>query len=231
MNITDGRKVWIAVFAMSFAFHAALLCLPMYRPSKKPENRQIINIEIKEIPKPIKKDPPKPAPKKVEKPKPVQKPKPAVRKPAKPKPAEIKEPVPKPVESVAEPVPEEMPLPAAGGAEEAGVPEGGDPDGSPSGVEGGTGSGPPDGIVDASSLTVLKKVLPSYPSFSRKRREEGRVTVIVTIEDGAVVAAEVENSSGFSRLDTSALEAVKQWRFDQRPPLRARVPFVFKLTN
>jgi hypothetical protein len=36
-------------------------------------------------------------------------------------------------------------------------------------------------------LRVVKKVLPDYSSFSRKRKEEGTVKVIATVTDGRVV--------------------------------------------
>ena len=115
---------------------------------------------------------------------------------------------------------------------------GGEPAGS--GYGGGQGAGPADGgtsggtggteeAVDVNTLVVTKKVLPDYPSFSRKRREEGTVKIIITIEKGGVTKAEVESSSGYERLDASALRAVKQWRFDSSGTVRARVPFTFRL--
>ena len=83
--------------------------------------------------------------------------------------------------------------------------------------------------MDVGTLVVTKKVLPDYPSFSRKRREEGTVKIIITIENGGVTKAEVEASSGYERLDASALRAVRQWRFDSPGTVRARVPFAFRL--
>jgi len=88
-----------------------------------------------------------------------------------------------------------------------------------------------DQLVDAASLLVIKKVIPDYPAFSRKRKEEGTVKIIVTIENGKVVKTEIEESSGFERLDASAVRAVKQWRFDNNGIVRARVPFIFKLAK
>ena len=83
--------------------------------------------------------------------------------------------------------------------------------------------------VDVSTLAVLKMITPDYPAFSRKRGEEGTVKIIVAVENGAVTAAEVEVSSGFARLDASAMRAVRQWRFGGRLCARVRVPFVFRL--
>ena len=53
--------------------------------------------------------------------------------------------------------------------------------------------------------------------------------IIITIENGGVTKAEVEASSGYERLDASALRAVRQWRFDSPGTVRARVPFAFRL--
>lgn len=97
----------------------------------------------------------------------------------------------------------------------------------------GTGKGAGDsgtsGIADLSSLEVLKKVIPEYPLFSRKRREEGTSVIIAKVENGSVVAALVESSSGHGRLDESALRAIKGWRFNVSGTIRVRIPFVFSL--
>ncbi len=87
----------------------------------------------------------------------------------------------------------------------------------------------PERVVEIDSLEVVKKVLPDYSSFSRKRKEEGTVKIIVTVTEGRVVSAEVESSSGYLRLDESALRAVKQWLFKNSGTVRVRVPVVFRL--
>jgi protein TonB len=88
-------------------------------------------------------------------------------------------------------------------------------------------------LVEAESLRITKRVVPEYPVFSRKRREEGTVSVIMTIVRGSVEKAEIERSSGYERLDASALRAARQWRFDtgDTTVLRARVSFSFKLSG
>ena len=111
-----------------------------------------------------------------------------------------------------------------GGGESAGGGSGSGSGSAGGGLAGGTGE-----TVDVGTLVVTKKVLPDYPSFSRKRREEGTVKIIITIENGGVTKAEVEASSGYERLDASALRAVRQWRFDSPGTVRARVPFAFRL--
>ena len=95
--------------------------------------------------------------------------------------------------------------------------------------EGGVGGGNSGAIVDAYTLKVTKKVIPDYPSFSRKRREEGTVTIIVTIENNIVTKTEIEQSCGYSRLDAAAQKAASQWNFDSENKIRARIPFAFKL--
>ncbi len=94
---------------------------------------------------------------------------------------------------------------------------------------GASASGMGDTLVEVDSLQIIKKVIPEYPAFSRKRKEEGIVKIIITIDNGRVLKAEVEQSCGFARLDSSALRAVKQWLFDHNGIVRARVPISFKL--
>lgn len=86
-----------------------------------------------------------------------------------------------------------------------------------------------DALVGIESLQIVKKVTPDYPPFSRKRGEEGQVTIIITIENGVVTNAEIEKSSGFDRLDRSAVCAVKKWVFSYTGRIKARLPVNFKL--
>ena len=50
--------------------------------------------------------------------------------------------------------------------------------------------------------------------MSRRLGEEGQVILLLTVDQrGRVVAAKVEKTSGFERLDTAALvEATRRWR-------------------
>jgi protein TonB len=64
---------------------------------------------------------------------------------------------------------------------------------------------------------------PRYPPESRRSGEEGLVVLRVLInETGAVARIEIEQSSGHSRLDVAAWQAVKRARF--RPYLENGVP-------
>jgi len=60
----------------------------------------------------------------------------------------------------------------------------------------------------------LDNPAPAYPSLSRRLREEGTVRLRVYVErDGAPGQLEVQQSSGYPRLDAAALTTVKRWRF------------------
>ncbi|XOT94497.1 energy transducer TonB, partial [Alcaligenes pakistanensis] len=59
-----------------------------------------------------------------------------------------------------------------------------------------------------------RRPVPVYPRASERRREQGRVVVRVVIStQGSVLEAKVQNSSGYERLDESALRAVRTARF------------------
>jgi protein TonB len=81
-----------------------------------------------------------------------------------------------------------------------------------------TGSDASAGVSTLEPPTKLFLVEPRYPPESLARGEEGLVKVRIRIgESGRVVDAEVIESSGFPRLDSSALETAQLWRF---PPIR-----------
>ncbi len=63
-------------------------------------------------------------------------------------------------------------------------------------------------------VTVLQRVVPMYPRLSVRLLEEGTTVVRVTVNDsGRVSDVHVLRTSGFRRLDESALHALRQWRF------------------
>ena len=70
-------------------------------------------------------------------------------------------------------------------------------------------------IVVQNVAYVDKKICtPKYPRVSRKRGERGRVLVRVFINrDGSSEKVEIEQSSGFSRLDEAAMNSAKKCRF------------------
>ena len=55
---------------------------------------------------------------------------------------------------------------------------------------------------------------PVYPSLSRRNSEEGRVMLKVRVSaQGNALDVAISKSSGYSRLDTAAADAVTRWRF------------------
>lgn len=55
---------------------------------------------------------------------------------------------------------------------------------------------------------------PRYPIESRRKHEQGTVVLALTLgTDGAVEAVSIARSSGFSRLDDAARDAVRKWRW------------------
>lgn len=86
------------------------------------------------------------------------------------------------------------------------------------------------------SVACPERTPPRYPPLARRMGEEGTVVLRVELDEhGKVYAARVTGSSGFTRLDEAALEAVRNWRCNpaQRDgqPVRAVAlqPFKFIL--
>ena len=97
---------------------------------------------------------------------------------------------------------------------------------------------PPPPVVTAARFDAdyLNNPAPEYPSLSRRRREEGRVHLLVRVNaDGSAAEVSVQGSSGFQRLDDAAQEAVRRWRFvparrgEQPIAASVVVPIVFRL--
>lgn len=77
--------------------------------------------------------------------------------------------------------------------------------------------------LSASSVQYASTVDPDYPRLSRRNGEAGRVLVRVFIDEaGTPRQVQVATSSGFERLDASALAAVLKFRF--RPPTESGQP-------
>jgi periplasmic protein TonB len=68
--------------------------------------------------------------------------------------------------------------------------------------------------LPTSKADYLHNPPPDYPRMSKRLGEQGRVVVKVLIgEDGRPQKAELFTSSGFERLDKSAMEAAMRWRY------------------
>jgi periplasmic protein TonB len=64
-------------------------------------------------------------------------------------------------------------------------------------------------------VAYLNNPAPEYPKLSKRAGEEGRVLLKVLVSaEGRPESVEISKGSGFERLDTAALNAVKQWRFE-----------------
>ena len=82
----------------------------------------------------------------------------------------------------------------------------------------------------------LNNPAPAYPAQSRQFGEQGKVLLRVLVKaDGSVEQVNLRKSSGYDRLDSTALETVKQWRFvpakraDQAIAAWVIVPISFSL--
>jgi protein TonB len=64
------------------------------------------------------------------------------------------------------------------------------------------------------NANYLNNPPPAYPPLARRMGEEGKVVLRVFVNDhGLPEDVEIRTSSGSSRLDTTALETVRQWKF------------------
>jgi protein TonB len=71
----------------------------------------------------------------------------------------------------------------------------------------------PVNLASELALACHERPAPAYPAMSRRLGETGIVVVRAELsESGNVLAAKVDRSSGFPRLDEAALHAVRQWR-------------------
>ena len=68
--------------------------------------------------------------------------------------------------------------------------------------------------LPSASARYLNNPPPRYPPLSRRLGEQGKVVLRVRIEvDGTASQAEIHTSSGYARLDQTALQTVLTWRY------------------
>ena len=73
---------------------------------------------------------------------------------------------------------------------------------------------PPKVELPSSDADYLQNPKPPYPGISKRLGEQGKVLVRVLIGvDGLAQKAEIRQSSGYDRLDKSALDTVLKWRY------------------
>lgn len=145
--------------------------------------------------------PPPPAPK----PLPVaQKPRPVVKPAPRPEPVPIAEPLPQVAEpaAITAPTPE-PPMAQATAVEPANAPSEAIQQPAPLRIE-----------QPSSDADYLNNPRPAYPALSRRLGEQGKVVIRVFIgADGSATRAEIRSSSGYERLDQTALQTVQRWRY------------------
>lgn len=84
----------------------------------------------------------------------------------------------------------------------------------------------PESAGDLSARMIEAKP-PRYPTESRRAHEQGTVVLTVLLStDGRVADINVARSSGFTRLDRAALEAVRSWRWS--PIIRDGAPVMVR---
>ena len=77
---------------------------------------------------------------------------------------------------------------------------------------------------------LLQAVPPRYPAIARRKGWEGSTTCLIRVgAKGAVLAVEIESSSGFEILDRAAIDAVSAWHFT--PGLRRGVADEFEVSH
>jgi protein TonB len=88
------------------------------------------------------------------------------------------------------------------------------------------------------NAAYLNNPPPAYPLESRQMGEEGRVVLRVFVNEGGLPQEiQVRTSSGFERLDITAQETVRRWKFvparrgDSAVGAWVLVPMTFKLRN
>lgn len=156
--------------------------------------------------------------------------------PPKPKPKPRQKAKPQTIPEATEPHPNlAMPRPGPAPAAPAGR---GRATAAPQGPGGGTGTGPHlTEFGSASGPAFLRRVSPVYPEQARRRGQEGKVLLRLTIDDrGNLQKVEVLEAAGFG-FEEAAVEAVKSSSFrpasiEGKPvPSIARLPIRFVLRN
>ena len=236
----------LVVLALHAAVVGAIFMAPPEAPKlEQPETIMVSVIEAPvaqvakaeepapEAPQPVVEPPPEPQaepePETKPDPEPEPEPEPVVEKP--PMPAPKPKPKPKPKPQPKQEAPKQEPKPDTPPAQPTGAPEGSQAKARSRGAARPAGAG-----VQRQYLGA--KPSANYPMASRRMREEGRVVVLVEINNqGLVVSARVDSSSGSPRLDEAALAAIRKARF--KPYTRngvayaakAKIPFDFVMRN
>jgi len=185
---TGGRYLGLAVVA---AFHAALIvALLQYAPVRR-SIASAAPIMVSVI-TPQAEAPPPPPPKQALAPKPLRTSMPPIERASDPTPVVSESAA---VSQVTLPPPSPSP-PEAPAVQVASAPE------------------PPPIIPPRFNADYLQNPAPAYPALARRMHEQGRVLIRVLVSaDGVPERIELKASSGSARLDNSALETIRTWKF------------------
>ena len=200
----------VAVTAMVLAVHALALWglqrLPGATPAPMVIPAQVIATFITPEPEPIVMPEPMPLapPEPVVQPKPVPKPQP------KPQPKPKPQPLPKAVAS-----PDPAPATAPTGTLDPEPTAPATPTPAPTAAQASATTDAPAAIVmPSSSAAYLNNPRPSYPAISKRMGEQGKVMLRVFVNaQGQPEQIQIQQSSGFDRLDKAAVDAVRRWKF------------------
>ena len=200
-----------SLFLLVLLLHLSLIAAVVSHTSEPQAKKVEKAIEGVIIPAPVAPQPEKPKPKPVQ-PEPVKKPKPQPQKKAvakkavtTPKPAPIK-PAP-----VAEASPKAVSAPEAVSNSEK--------------TTAATKAAEPEPAATPPVASANKAVnkAPLYPTLSRRLKEQGTVYLqVLVLKNGKVGQLKLKQSSGFARLDQSALNAVRGWTY--QPALKLGQP-------
>lgn len=200
-----------SLFLLVLLLHLSLIAAVVSHTSEPQAKKVEKAIEGVIIPAPVAPQPEKPKPKPVQ-PESVKKPKPQPQKKAvakkavtKPKPAPVK-PAP-----VAEASPKAVSAPEAVAVAEKATTA--------------TKAAEPEPAATQPVASANKAVnkAPLYPTLSRRLKEQGTVYLqVLVLKNGKVGQLKLKQSSGFARLDQSALNAVRGWTY--QPALKLGQP-------
>lgn len=222
-SVIDGDRLWrgtnlgwiAAALAAHGAIAAAILLAPAPAPIEPPAPLMVSILP----PAPTAPTPPAPLPAAKPEPKPVVKPTPAKPMPA---PAPV---VPAPSPIAAAPQPSAPATPAAPSAAAPATHSA--PSGTPAPV-----------TAPRFDADYLSNPAPAYPPLSRRMGEQGKVMLRAhVLPSGSADDVVVKTSSGSTRLDNAALDAVRKWKFvpaRQGGELVAawvQIPITFSLEN
>ena len=189
------------------------------KPESKPEppepHRPVVTTKVAKPREPIR---------------PVAKPKPVKPKPVKPKSIQPAEPALDPPARLAAHHPVSTPAPPSSMAGGGGLRDGAVGGGASASREAG---GAPS-TIEAKLRPLPGNPQPRYPSLARRRGEEGRVLLRLTVNaTGRVEAVSVARSSGYELLDQEAQRTVARWRFQSPSTERmvAQIPITFRLRD